>query len=116
MGDDVLPLARRMKNVQLESKCAIKLLTRIASETSTIIYADPPYRTANTTPYGKERVAEIDWNALTKAFQAQKGRVAISGYGDEWNHLNWRRHATTTRANPLKKNRARVEEVLWTNY
>ena len=56
-------------------------------------------------------------------FQQQKGRVALSGYGDEWNCLDWNRYEldvnycgyTGVEAKNKTYNPTRTE-VLWCNF
>ena len=51
-----------------------------------VIYCDPPYPSANTTPY---RYGEVDPAVYIPVLQAQKGAVAVSGYREEWSGLGW---------------------------
>lgn len=108
-------LSRRLRDVQLDCTDAVDLLSRMEGLSRAVVYCDPPYRDANTTPYG----GELDRDAATKSFQRQTGRVAISGYGDEWDHLGWERHELETIRVPLQEQYQQAEprvEVLWTNY
>ena len=110
-------LSDRLKHVQIECRDVNRVLERIASEEKTVVYADPPYRTADTTAY-KHR--DIDIEELTKNLLAQKGSVAISGYNDEWEHLGWYRNEFSTRTSIVKGHGENISsprtEVLWTNY
>ena len=90
-------LADRLRSVQLESVDALDLLKRTADYEACAVYADPPYPTADTSVYAVDRV---DIDALAAAFQAQRGAVAVSGYGSEWDCLGW--HKTTKAA--LRRN------------
>ena len=81
-------LADRLRSVQLESVDALDLLKRTADYEACAVYADPPYPTADTSAYAVDRV---DIDALAAAFQAQRGAVAVSGYGSEWDVLGWRK-------------------------
>ena len=112
-----LPLLRdRMRNVSLECKPAAKLLERLAGESHCVIYCDPPYPTASNF-YGNEA---LDVDELSEVLLRQSGRVAISGYGDEWSHLGWERHecpglsggnvGTDVSGDGIRR------EILWTNY
>ena len=111
-------IAWRIKDVQFECKDAIKLLDRTADIPDAVIYADPPYPSA---PAGSHYGADqLDVNALTEIFAAQKGSVAISGYGDEWDALGWERHEFKVKLQSLGNlagdKRPGRTEVLWTNY
>lgn len=116
---DRLPdIISRIREVNLECVDACELLERVEGEPQCVIYADPPYRDADTSHYGG---FELDRERLTATLGKQKGRVAISGYGDEWDHLGWRKEARKfTLQNAVvvgggNRKDAR-EEVLWMNY
>ena len=113
----VAPLAERFSKVKLECGPAEKLLERIADSEMVVIYVDPPYYSANTSAY---RFSNQDVSALTNLLLSQKGKVAISGYENEWEFLGWNRYELEgiTRVAHRKKGvkaTARTE-VLWTNY
>ena len=117
-GLEVAPLASRIADVQLENRDALEILDWTKNESEILIYADPPYRSATTRPYGK---IEIDWDRLAALFQAQKGMVAISGYGDEWDALGWHKSEfsdTFQAVGRHAKGAARETRVecLWTNF
>ena len=112
-------LSNRMKNVQVDNTDALTMLDRMKDLCNAVIYCDPPYISANTSHYEND---VIDVDAFTDAFLSQKGKVAISGYGDEWEHLGWKRFEWNTKAKKINYvqdynsedwNRT---EVLWTNY
>ena len=108
-------LAERMRYVQLENRDAVDVLARMAKEDAAVVYVDPPY--ANT--YGTSGVYahDVDRVALTDALRAQRGRVAVSGYGDEWDCLGWERceHRAYATLAHTGNSTARTE-VLWTNF
>lgn len=113
---DLIGLRDRIKDVVLYRRDAVDIIERSARFPNTVVYCDPPYMSANTEPYA---VADFDRNRLVDALLRHRGRVAISGYGSEWDDLGWRRyeHETISRmsvvANPERAGRT---EVLWTNY
>ena len=78
--EDVRRLHERTKNVQLECADGVDLLERLADEESAVIYCDPPYSSADTSNY---RFLP-DYDRLREALLAQRGQVAVSGYGSEW--------------------------------
>ena len=107
----------RIAHIQIENIDAIKLLGRLAEKSNTVIYCDPPYRDAKTDPYARQAPARSD---LITALTDQKGSVAISGYGDEWDELGWRRverkftvHSSSTKPSHATK---KESEVLWCNF
>ena len=110
-------LAARMKLVKLECRPAAELLARLSDIEEAVIYCDPPYPTA-TDFYGN---AALDVPELSEVLLQQTGRVAISGYDDEWSHLGWEEHKCPVISKRHKvadqnsgKNARR--EKLWTNY
>ena len=112
-------LAERVKDVQVENTDALVILNRIKDISHAVIYCDPPYLTAWTQPYTND---DIDIDAFTDMFLSQKGRVAISGYKNEWDHLGWYRHEWNTKVykiNHVQNHDSESQErteCLWTNY
>lgn len=116
-------IARRIRNVQLEARDACDILYMVADEKKAVVYCDPPYRTTKLSGY--RGVSDgTDWDRMLDLLRSQKGRVAISGTGDEWNHLGWRCEEKTIRVamgndrqslriNPYRPNRI---ERLWMNF
>lgn len=111
LGGEFATLARRMRQVQIECVDAVALLRRLSGEREFVIYVDPPYHTAQRC----YRHPDVDVAALTDALLEQRGRVAVSGYGGEWDHLGWRR---TERAAVAwsDHHRTRRVEHLWLNF
>ena len=114
----LVEIADRIKDVQLECTDAVKLLERTTGIDDAIIYADPPYPSA---PAGQYYGAgQLDIPALIEVFSAQKGSVAISGYGDEWDALGWERHEFKVKSQAMGnlkgESRSGRVEVLWTNF
>ena len=110
-------VADRFWNVQLENIDAAILLDRTKDMSYAVVYVDPPYITAYTDSY---RVAQVDTEQLSQLLLSQKGKVAISGCGDEWEQLGWQRHEFDTvklaRPNADTQDAQPYTEVLWTNY
>ena len=114
---DVAKLHHRLRNVQLESVDAVHVIERLAREPLAVLYVDPPYRSGETSPY---QCAMPDWTRLEVALKDCKGKVAVSGYNDEWNCLGWRSESleSLNHFNPATRGKdesARVEK-LWMNY
>lgn len=106
-------LCDRLRDVQLECTPAAELLTRTRTVADAVIYCDPPYWKA--ARYRHQ--LDLDERAeLVPLLQAQAGIVAVSGYGDEWDDLGWRRleHATIT-SMVKRRDMKRRTEVLWIN-
>ena len=112
-------LSNRMKNVQVDNTDALTMLDRMKDLCNAVMYCDPPYISANTSHYEND---VIDVDSFTDAFLSQKGKIAISGYGDEWDHLGWYRHEWNTKAPKINyvqdynSEDWKRTEVLWTNY
>ena len=83
---DIVRLAKRMRDVQLENSDALGLLERTADGDYAVIYCDPPYPTANTDGYA---IGNLDFDRLADLLRSQKGAVAVSGYSEEWDCLGW---------------------------
>ena len=108
-------LSRRIHRVQLFCRPASKIIERVGRESESIMYIDPPYRYADTSHYS---VVMDEREALLALLPRARGKVAISGYGDEWDELDWHRNEFATTWSGI----AAIEavqprtEVLWTNY
>lgn len=116
-------LADRLRLVQLENRPAEDILDRCKGMEHAVVYCDPPYASADTTPY-LER-GECDQAALGGLLRAQRGVAALSGYAsDGWDDLlpGWRRFDKVVPFRGLgenvateRKNGNRRVESLWVN-
>ena len=111
-GCEILELADRMRLVQLECMDAVKLIKQVAGCPGLVLYCDPPYPTSDTSPYA---VADVDRDQLADALLSVHGAAAISGYGDEWDLLGWRREERAALRNNLNGQKPLRTEVLWIN-
>ena len=103
----------RLQSVKFENSPALDVLRRLEPADDMVVYVDPPYRSGNSTvPYS---CVQHDYEATLETLSRQSGRVAVSGYGDDWEALGWDRHEYTTRNKHFKSGVSRTE-VLWTNY
>ena len=105
-------LAERLHGVQLENRDALDILERAADVAESVIYVDPPYSTATTSPY----THDAGTDGLVERLHAQTGHVAVSGYGAEWDALDWVRHEQPSRRHQIGGAVEDRTEVLWTNY
>lgn len=119
MDERVALLAERLRNVHLESTDAVALMnTTRVNRPDAVVYCDPPY--ADTVEYE----LAVDRGALRAALLAQRGRVLISGYGDEWDDLGWRKQQRASRITSLAMSpggatptpKATRLESAWANY
>ena len=109
-------LMDRLSKVYFLNRPAEKMLARMVNVSHAVIYCDPPYRGTCVDPYGD---IPFDRDLFAEVAQEQKGAVAISGYGDEWDHMGWVRNEYVTKYHGIgdwKENRPSRTEVLWTNY
>ena len=106
-------LARRMRRVQIDQKDAVELLDRLSDYSNGVFYCDPPYSSV-----GSLYDETVDFDALTEVLRRQKSLTAVSGYGNEWDHLDWptrlERKSRIHLPNDRNQERVRVE-VLWAN-
>ena len=115
--DRVATLAERIKDVQIENVDALRLLERTAERPHCVVYCDPPY--AQAVSGGQDYRVDVDYELLKERLLAQAGKVAITGYGDEWDSLGWQRYELETSMPSLAGWGIGVyprTEVLWTNY
>ena len=110
----------RMIGVQIENTDAVALLDRLANIAHATMYCDPPYQHCSTHVYG---AFDFDRTAFLATLQRQTGRVAISGYGNEWDALidaGWTKHTLPMKFNHVginsKKPSGDRTETLWCNY
>ena len=106
-------LSERMRYVQFEHDDAVRLLSKVANRPDTVIYCDPPYYTTSDNNHFEHN---IDVDELTAVLLRQQGWVAISGYGDEWDHLNWEKHVKDSHLFLIGGEVRPNQEILWTNY
>ena len=109
---DIVRLAKRMRDVQLENSDALGLLERTADGDYAVIYCDPPYPTSDTTPYS---FGKVDYPALVDLLQAQQGAVAVSGYQGEWDNLGWAAEYHPALRRKIGSGVEPRTEVLWRN-
>ena len=112
-------LAERIWNVQLECRDGLDLLEWMTDQPDAVIYCDPPYYSSHTKLH---RHGDVDQARMEDLLLGQKGRVAVSGYGDEWDGLGWVRYeresAFSGVGKPMSKKESEMPrmEVLWCNY
>ena len=109
----LMELSERIKDVQLESTDAVHIVRNVAKRKDAVIYLDPPYDVAAK----KITYFDVDFNkdALSEALQECQGLVAVSGYGTEWDHLDWNRNTLETQEF-ISQHRGKRTEVLWCNW
>ena len=119
--DQIFNLASRLLNVQIENIDAIEFIDRAYKKAAVghrdvhevVIYIDPPYRTADIANYA----CNVDFESLDEVLKRtpRNARVAISGYGNDYDFLGWRRAERLEYSTAGTSIQQRVE-VLWMNY
>ena len=109
---EIVFMARRLQTVQLESVDAVMLIERIKGYDHAVIYCDPPYPTANRSPYSHDTV---DYALLAELLTVQQGAVAISGYPGEWDCLGWESESQRHGRSQINGKVIERTEVLWRN-
>ena len=109
---EIVFMARRLQAVQLEHLDGLTLLERIKGYDHAVIYCDPPYPTANRSPYSRDTV---DYDLLAELLTVQQGAVAISGYPGEWDCLGWQSDGKLHGRSQINGKLDARTEVLWRN-
>lgn len=114
--EDCHLVAKRLRNVQLLNRDALKIMERLINEDKSVVYCDPPYPT-RINAYGEHTV---DYDKMSEILVEMKGMIAVSGVDEEWDHLGWVRNEKKVKRSMntavLGKVQADDVEVLWTNY
>ena len=115
--DEIYRVRERTATVQIENMDAVEFLDRAARHDRAVIYCDPPYESADNSSYRQVP----DWDDLKAVLRRQKGRVAISGFNDDFDCLGW--HVSTLERgkmafNPKTREMVSIPRVekLWMNY
>lgn len=109
---DIKTLSGRLRYVQLDCVDATVLLDRVRDMEYAVIYADPPYPSSDTSGYA---VRSLDVQRCADLLAVQRGAVAVSGYGDEWDILGWRREERPAVRRQIRGRGEPRTEVLWLN-
>ena len=112
----LLPVAKRIKTVQFECRPAVDLIDRLAGDPEVLLYLDPPYPSA---PAAKH-YTHTPLSDVVELVATAKAKVAVSGYNNEWDQLDFNRtefecHSTAL-GNLTETTRPKRTEVLWTNF
>lgn len=112
-------LHKRIIDVRVENCDVLEILDKTKKHSDCVVYCDPPYLQARS-GYS----AGLDCKQeLVDMLKAQNGAVAISGYNDDWDDLDWykeTKRVKTTVAGMAGDNFENVEmvrmETIWSNY
>jgi len=113
-SDRVHGMAKRLHRVYIYNEDAVGLLSRTKEMEHIIAYIDPPYGTADTSPY---RYSAINHDGIKDSILDHNGYVAVSGYNDEWDDLGWNYYTfeTISSSGVGKSQRTKRLEKLWVN-
>ena len=118
ISNRIMPLYNRIKNCHLYNEDAMVFIERSVDYDFMVCYCDPPYRTSLNSKRYQDNESESDefiWG-LTDVMKRHKGFVAISGYGDEWDHLGWERREFVSKSTMPEDDYPERIDVLWMNY
>jgi len=114
-------VVERLRNVRIENRDAIKLLSMFTNRPATLIYLDPPYLGERTEGYNHDETEDaFHLEMLTMANKA-KCMIFISGYdNDLYNKLlsekkGWQRKTIDTITKDSTGQSHNRSEVVWTN-
>ena len=112
-------LHERLIDVYIQNTDALRLLDKYKDLNNATIYCDPPYPSSlkNGKDYNCNLSSINDFCDLLKKY---KGNVAVSGYNDDFDQLDWFRSEkkcyAKISANSLDGVCSERVEILWTNY
>lgn len=116
-------VADRLRNVSLECRPGLDIISRYGADPDTLLYVDPPYlmATRSRTAYRLEMHSETEHRELAGALAGCKAAVVVSGYAsalyDQDLYAGWVRAeiaAFTGQGNGGRTGGDRTE-VLWSN-
>ena len=107
-------LSLRLRHVVLYNRDALDVLERLARKAEFLIYCDPPYRSTPTT--NRHYRFEIDYDALEAILRRATARIALSGFGDEWDGLGWHKDTLARTCRVMRAENQTRTESIWTNY
>ena len=108
----IVALSERVRFVAFHHWDALRFISTFGDKKGAVWYVDPPYPSAGQNYYGHD----VDPDALVAALMKIRGRVAVSGYDDDWNGLGWGKHEREV-STPLQADGAsRRVECVWMNF
>ncbi len=115
LPDKIIQAAKRLREVQIENRPAIEIISRFNFE-SVLIYCDPPYMLK--TRHGKQYRYEMndsDHEELLKILLMHKGPVLISGYDTEL-YKDMLDGWISEEKIIYTQSRSKKKEILWMNF
>ena len=116
--ENLLPIAERLRRVQIENMDALELMRR-GDYPSSLFYVDPPYvlRTrANIYHSYAHELSNDDHMRLSETLRGLSGYVLLSAYEDPLYEELYRAHDWISVSAETRANSGRIaEEILWIN-
>lgn len=111
----------RLRNVRIECRDAVDLLSDLSDRPATLVYVDPPYLSRRAMGYSVEANEEAFHAKLLRQVNRSKCMIAISAYesavysrflskSDGWSRVDLDAHTKATDGNQRKRG-----EILWLN-
>lgn len=112
---------KRLKNVRIENKDALKLLTRFINRPATLIYMDPPYLGDRSSGYSMDANDASFHKKLLQLANKAKAMIFISGYSNDlYNKMlspkkGWEKKTINTSTKDSSGGVHKRVEVVWMN-
>lgn len=118
MQNRIFEAAARLKDVQIECKDAVQLISEY-NRSNVLIYADPPYvHASRVSKHYENEYSDVDHIELLQTLKKHKGPVLLSGYenGIYMEHLEgWQQKTFEIKTGFTGSKRKTAVEVLWMN-
>jgi len=114
-------VVERLRNVRIENKDALKLLTSYINRPATLVYLDPPYFGDRTNGYSKDANNKQFHTKLLRLSNKAKCMIFISGYqNDLYDSIlttkrGWEKKTIETITKDSSGNSHKRTEVVWMN-
>jgi DNA adenine methylase len=114
-------VVKRLKDVRIENKDAVKILNKYINRPATLVYLDPPYLGKRTNGYNKDANDEVFHKKLLTLANRAKCMIFISGYESPLYDLmlteenGWQRKTIETTTKGVTGTSFDRSEIVWMN-
>jgi DNA adenine methylase len=114
-------VVKRLKDVRIENKDAVKILNKYINRPATLVYLDPPYLGKRTNGYNKDANDEAFHKKLLTLANRAKCMIFISGYESSLYDLmlteenGWQRKTIETTTKGVTGTSFERSEIVWMN-
>ncbi|MBC7758560.1 MAG: DNA adenine methylase [Phormidesmis sp. FL-bin-119] len=121
LPDRLKLVVKRLKDVRIESKDALKVLRKYLNRPATLVYLDPPYLGKRTNGYNKDANDETYHKKLLTLANTAKCMIFISGYESTLYDLmlteedGWQRKTIETTTKGVTGTSFERSEIVWMN-